>query len=157
VAGPPGLAERLTQAMEVFFPGSSTVERRFAIEVVELQERIETPVGRFRVTAFAVDHASGAPAYALRLQVGGVTIACSGDTAWTESLLDAAAGADLFLCEAYTFDRVVRFHLPYAVLREHRTHLNFRRLLLTHAGPDLLARRSELSDELADDGMIVTL
>src|SRR5436190_17027289 len=97
VAGPPGLAARLPQTMEALYPGSSTVERRFAVEIVELPERIETAVGLFRAKAFAVDHASGAPSYALRLLTGGVVIACSGDTAWTDTLLDVAAGADLFI------------------------------------------------------------
>jgi ribonuclease BN (tRNA processing enzyme) len=157
VAGPPGLAERLPRTMEALYPGSSTVERRFGVEIVELQERVETAVGPFRATAFAVDHASGAPAYALRLVAGETTIACSGDTAWTDSLLDAAAGADLFICEAYTYERAVRFHLPYAALREHRERLGCRRLLLTHPSPDLLARRADLADELADDGTIVAL
>jgi ribonuclease BN (tRNA processing enzyme) len=125
--------------------------------MIEVAERTETVVGPFRVTAFDVDHASGAPAYALRLRAGGATIACSGDTAWTETLLEAAADADLFLCEAYTYDREVRFHLPYTAIRQRRDLLTCRRLLLTHAGPDLLARRASLPDELADDGMIVTL
>lgn len=157
VAGPPGTAERLSRTMEALFPGSSTVERRFAVEVVELSERTETAVGPFRATGFAVDHASGAPAYALRLRAGRSTIACSGDTAWTDTLLEAARDADLFICEAYTYERAVRFHLPYAAIREHREALRCRRLLLTHAGPDLLARRDSLPDELADDGMTLTL
>ena len=157
VAGPPGLGQRLAATMEVLYPGSSKVERRFAVEVVELEERVETDVGPCRVTAFGVDHASGAPAYALRLVAGGVTIACSGDTAWTDALLDAAAGTDLFICEAYTYERAVRFHLSYAELRQHRERLGCRRLLLTHAGPDLLAHRADLTDELAEDGLIVTL
>ena len=157
VAGPPGLAARLPQTMEALYPGSSTVERRFAVQVVELEERVETTVGPFQATAFAVDHASGAPAYALRLAAGGAIIACSGDTAWTDSLLDVAAGADLYICEAYTCERPVRFHLPYAALRDQRDRLRCARLLLTHPSPDLLARRATLPDELADDGMIVTL
>lgn len=157
VAGPPGLAERLPRLMEALFPGSSTVERRFAVQIVELPERVETAVGPFQVTAYAVDHASGAPAYALRLVAGSATIACSGDTAWTDALLDASANADLFICEAYTYERAVRFHLPYAAIREHRDQLTCRRLLLTHPGPDLLARRADLADELAEDGMLLTL
>ena len=36
IAGPPGLGARLDQAMEVLFPGSSAVERRFRTEVIEL-------------------------------------------------------------------------------------------------------------------------
>src|SRR3954447_21770535 len=61
VAGPPGLAERLPRTMEVLYPGSSTVERRFGVEIVELPERVETAVGPFHATAYPVDHASGAP------------------------------------------------------------------------------------------------
>ena len=157
VAGPPGLGARLTQTMEALYPGSSTVERRFAMEVVELAERIETVVGPFQATAFRVDHASGAPAYALRLRAGDTVVACSGDTAWTDVLLEAAAGADLFVCEAYTYERAVRFHLPYAAIRQHRERLGCRRLLLTHPGPDLLAHRLELADELAEDGQVITV
>jgi ribonuclease BN (tRNA processing enzyme) len=157
VAGPPGLAERLPRTMEALYPGSSTVQRRFAVEIVELPARVETPVGPFRATAYPVDHASGAPAYALRLLAGGATIACSGDTAWTDSLLEAANGADLFVCEAYTYERAVRYHLPYAAIREHRDRLGCRRLLLTHPSPDLLAHRADLADDLAEDGQIVTL
>lgn len=36
VLGPPGLRDRLTTAMETLFPGSSSVERRFVVDVVEL-------------------------------------------------------------------------------------------------------------------------
>jgi hypothetical protein len=35
--------------------------------------------------------------------------------------------------------------------------LGCRRLLLTHPGPDLLAHRADLSDELAEDGQIIAL
>lgn len=157
VAGPPGLAERLPRTMEALYPGSSTVERRFAVDLVELPERIESAVGPFRATAFSVDHASGAPSYALRLLAGGAVVACSGDTAWTDTLLEAAAGADLFVCEAYSYERAVRYHLPYTALRAHRDRLGCRRLLLTHPSPDLLAHRADLTDELAEDGQILIL
>ncbi len=45
------------------------------------------------------------------------TISCSGDTEWTESLIDAARGADLFVCEAYFYEKKIRFHLDYETLR----------------------------------------
>ena len=37
VVGPPGTGQRLTEAMECMFPGSSRVRRRFAVEVAELR------------------------------------------------------------------------------------------------------------------------
>src|SRR5215468_7899536 len=39
MAGPPGLSHRLQSAMEVLFPGSSRVTRRFEMGFVELAER----------------------------------------------------------------------------------------------------------------------
>jgi ribonuclease BN (tRNA processing enzyme) len=36
VAGPPGLRERLREAMEVLFPGSADIARRFQVEAIEL-------------------------------------------------------------------------------------------------------------------------
>src|SRR6267378_1779272 len=70
VGGPPGVRERVEAAMEVFFPGSSKVDRRFAVEFVELREHVATPVAPAAVTPFVVKHASGAPAYALRVEYG---------------------------------------------------------------------------------------
>jgi ribonuclease BN (tRNA processing enzyme) len=68
VAGPPGLSERLPAAMEILFPGSSTVQRSFPVSLVELAHSTETLVGGARVLPFTVEHASGAPAYAYRLE-----------------------------------------------------------------------------------------
>src|SRR5262249_8215572 len=59
VAGPPGLNARVDSAMEVLFPGSAGVTRRFQVEFIELAERVPTTAGSARVTAFAVEHASG--------------------------------------------------------------------------------------------------
>ncbi len=157
VAGPLGTQDRVTRAMEVLFPGSSTVPRRFELQFAELAAGIEVPVGPAHVTAYAVDHASGAPALALRVACGGRVIAYSGDTAMSDSLLHAAEGADLFICEAYTFDTPIKYHLSYTELRRFRSALGCRRLVLTHCGPQALARRAEIQDEVAEDGLALQL
>lgn len=157
IVGPKGTRARVEQAMEVFFPGSSRVERRFELRVEEIAERTATRAGPFTVTAFEVPHASGAPAHALRLVHGETVIAYSGDTEWSEALVDAAAGADLFICEAYFFEKAVKNHLAYTTLAEHRARLGCRRLLLTHMSTDMLARRDEATEETAEDGLTLTL
>jgi ribonuclease BN (tRNA processing enzyme)/RimJ/RimL family protein N-acetyltransferase len=157
VAGPPGVRERVEAAMEVLFPGSSRVTRRFATGFVELLDGAATTVGPARVTAFAVEHASGAPSYALRVEYGGKVFAYSGDTEWTERLVEAARGADLFVCEAYTFDRKIRYHLDYRTLRERLPDLGCRRVILTHMGPEMLGRLGEVDVEHAEDGQRVRL
>jgi ribonuclease BN (tRNA processing enzyme) len=157
VAGPPGARQRVGAAMEVFFPGSTSVARRFAVDFVELIDGVARSVGGMTVTPFEVIHASGAAAHALRIDDGARIVTYSGDTEWTDRLLDAARGADLFVCEAYTYDRVVKFHLSHAAVREHRDAFGARRILLTHMGPEMLARQHDAAFECAHDGMVIEL
>jgi ribonuclease BN (tRNA processing enzyme) len=156
IVGPAGVGERVRAAMEVFFPGLVGVAQRFAVEFVELSDRRPTPLGPARVTPFAVAHASGAPAYALRVEYGGKIVVYSGDTEWTEALVEAVDGADVFVCEAYFFDKRVRHHLDYRTLMEHRARLRCGRLILTHMSQDML-ERVDLDAEVADDLKVVTL
>jgi len=157
IGGPPGVRQRVEAAMEVFFPGSSKVDRRFAVEFVELQERVSTRVGPATVTPFIVKHASGAPAYALRVEYGGKVISYSGDTEWTDTLIDATRGADLFVCEAYFFEKKIKYHLDYETLRENLHRLDCRRVVLTHMSADMLRRRDEADMECANDGQVIVL
>jgi ribonuclease BN (tRNA processing enzyme) len=152
VAGPPGVEKRVREAMEVFFPGSTRIERKFETRFVELADRVAVEVGPVHVTGFEVSHASGAPPFALRIAGEGKVVAYSGDTEWTESLVDAARGADLFIAEALFYDKRVRYHLDLATLLEHRARLECRRLILTHMGEDVLARLDGLAVEAAEDG-----
>src|SRR2546428_11985428 len=132
VAGPPGVEARVRATMEVLFPGSTAVERRFVTRFVELADRLPQGLGPFTVTPFPVVHASGAPSFALRLACDGKVIAYSGDTEWTETLVDAARAADLFIAEALFVDKRVKFHLDLATLLANRARLDCRRLALPH-------------------------
>jgi ribonuclease BN (tRNA processing enzyme) len=156
VFGPAGTTERLHRAMEDLYPGSTSVSRRFTVSVIELDGAGgERRVGPLRVRGWEVDHASGAPALAVRAQLGGRDFGYSGDTAWTPALVTAAGGADVFACEAYTYDRPVRYHLDYATLRQHADRLDTGRLVLTHMGPSMLERLDDLAHQPAADGMVL--
>jgi len=157
VAGPPGVEARVREAMEVFFPGSTRVERKFETRFVELADRAPVEVGPVRVTGFAVVHASGAPPFALRVAAEGKTVSYSGDTEWTESLIDAARGADLFIAEALFYDKRIKYHLDLTTLLRHRARLECRRLVVTHMGEDMLARIDGLAVEAAEDGKELVL
>jgi ribonuclease BN (tRNA processing enzyme) len=157
VAGPPGTAERLEQAMEVLFPGSAGMDRPFALEVVELDIEQKRDLGPVAVTPYEVRHASGAPALALRMQCADRVITYSGDTEWTEALIPAARDADLFIAEAYTYDRPIKWHLDYRTLMDRLPELGPKRLVITHLGADLLQRAGELDCEVAEDGKVIAL
>jgi len=157
VVGPPGVEARVQEAMEVFFPGSTRVERKFDTRFIELADRVALEVGPVRVTGFAVVHPSGAPPFALRVDADGKTVTYSGDTEWTESLIDAARGADLFIAEALFYDKRVKYHLDLTTLQQHRSRLDCRRLVVTHMGEDMLARLDGLAVEAAQDGKELVL
>lgn len=157
VAGPPGLAARLEAALEVFFPGSSATAWRFELQIVELPTGETTTIGSIEVRPVTVVHASGAPAYAVRVECGGKVLAYSGDTEWTDALIEVAQDADLFICEAYTFERKLRFHLDFRTLMDQQAPLGCRRLILTHLSDDMLGRMDSLGVEVAADGMVITI
>jgi ribonuclease BN (tRNA processing enzyme) len=152
VAGPPGLEGRIREAMEVLFPGSSHTQQKFTLEFVELADRSATVIDGIVVTGYSVVHASGAPAYALRVECADKVIAYSGDTEWTEALVEAADRSDLFVCEAYFFERKVRYHLDYKTLMENLGKIKCRRLIVTHMNEDMLRRLPDLDIESAEDG-----
>jgi ribonuclease BN (tRNA processing enzyme) len=156
IAGPPGTQQRVEAAMELLFPGSAAAPRRFEIEFTDLAFDGETTVGPASVKAIPVEQPD-TPACALRVEYGGRVIAYSGDTAWTDGLIELAAGADLFIAEAYFFDRRVPYHLDYATLLANRDRLDCARVILTHMSPDMLARQSESKFVCAHDGMVVPL
>jgi ribonuclease BN (tRNA processing enzyme) len=158
VAGPPGIRARLAETMEALFPGSSQVRRQFPVQVTELHtDGRPAGLGAATVRGWQVEHACGAPPLALRVELGGVSFAYSGDTQWTPALAQAAAGADLFAAEAYTFDRAVRYHLDYQTLHAHLGEIGARRTVLTHMSAAMLARLADAETPAAYDGMIIDL
>jgi len=157
IAGPPGITQRLTTTMECLFPGSSSVARRFEIHVVEIEPGSSTTVGEMSVSAWEVNHPSGAPPLALRIDVAGKTIAYTGDTAWTDDLVDCAAGADLLIAEAYFRDKNVPYHLRQVDLDAHRGQLTAKRIILTHMSPDVLDHHVPAPLEVAHDGLSLVL
>ncbi|HUI17156.1 MAG TPA: MBL fold metallo-hydrolase [Alphaproteobacteria bacterium] len=157
IAGPPGLKARLLQAMEVFFPGSSKIEQRFALELVELEPGKSSVFDGVEVTPFEVRHPCGAPPFALRLEAEGKVVSYSGDTEWTAALVPAAEAADLFIAEAYFYEKPVKFHLTYRALLDHLGELRPKRIILTHMSEDMLGRRAEVTHETAEDGLAIEL
>lgn len=157
IAGPPGIEARVHQAMEVLFPASSQAGRRFPLVFLELAERLPTDVGPAVVTAYAVEHECGAPPYALVVDYAGKRVAYSGDTEWTDVLVEVARDVDVFVCEAYFFDKQVPHHLDFAAISEHRAELSCERLVLTHMSDDMLSHVPDVDMDVAHDGLVLTL
>jgi ribonuclease BN (tRNA processing enzyme) len=158
IAGPEGIEMRLTQVMEALFENSSKTKQRFDLSIVALDPQKTREFGAVNVTPFPVLHGnSGGPFLAYRVEAEGRTIAYSADTEWTETLVSAARDADLFIAEAYYYDKVVKNHLSLKTLEAHLPEINPKRLILTHMSDDMLRRLDTLAYTTASDGMIVKL
>jgi ribonuclease BN (tRNA processing enzyme) len=158
IAGPEGIETRLMQVMEALFENSSKTKQRFDLRVVALKPGETRAFGAVTVTPFPVVHGeSGGPFLAYRIETEGRIIAYSADTEWTETLIPAARNADLFIAEAYYFDKIVKNHLSLKTLETYLPEINPKRLVLTHMSDDMLGRLDTLGHTAASDGMIVEL
>jgi ribonuclease BN (tRNA processing enzyme) len=156
IAGPPGVRERMTAVFEAALPTSSRTEQRFRVSYLELGETA-TRIGPIEVMALPVSHLPETAPHGLRVRVGGHVISYTGDTDWCDALPRLADAADLFIAEAYSFDKRIPQHLSHATLLAHRDELRAKRVVLTHPGVETLARRGELVWTLADDGTTIDL
>jgi ribonuclease BN (tRNA processing enzyme) len=158
IAGPAGIETKLTNLMETLFEHSSRTKQRFDLSVVALEPEQSRTFGGVKVTPYPVVHGeSGGPFLAYRVEAEGRVIAYSADTEWTETLIPAGRNADLFVAEAYYYDKVVKNHLSLKTLAAHLPEINPKRLVLTHMSDDMLGRLGELPYLAAHDGMAVEL
>lgn len=158
LAGPADLESRLRTTMELLFPGSQR-----ALDVVDtvfftLHPPHAANLGAGSVSAFDVEHFCGSPPFAIRVTTpSGKVVSYSGDTEWTDNLIAAADGADLFIAEAYFFDKPIKWHLSYATLADNLPRLTAKRVIATHMSADMLGRLDEVAIETAFDGLVVEI
>jgi ribonuclease BN (tRNA processing enzyme) len=157
VVGPIGSRERIMAAMEVMFPGSSKVKQKFDINIYELEAEQVWDSHGIKVVPYPVIHPSGDPSFALRVECDGRSIAYTGDTEWTEALIQSARGVDLLIAEAYFYKKQIKYHLNFKTLMDHMDELNPKRMIITHMSQDMLDMLEYIEVESADDGMIVEI
>jgi ribonuclease BN (tRNA processing enzyme) len=158
IAGPPGLKARYAEMMESAYPGTANLQLSFPLTLREVEIGKRNEIDNMKVTPFRVVHDERAgPCLGYRCEVEGKTVAYSGDTQWTDAVIDIGRNADLFICEAYTRDKPINTHMALSALEKHLGEIKPKRLILTHMGLDMLAHRAEVPFETADDGKIVEL
>jgi ribonuclease BN (tRNA processing enzyme) len=157
LVGHADLEGRVRAAMEILFPGSGpALAGRADFLVVRPGE--PCPVGPATIEAFEVEHACGSPPFALRLITpSGLVVAYTGDTAWTDTLLQVGVGADLLVAEAYFFEKKIPWHLDYATLAGASPKLGAHRIVVTHLSADMLGRLDSVEMEVAHDGLAIEL
>jgi ribonuclease BN (tRNA processing enzyme) len=157
VYGPPDTERRVQALFQALYQRQADDALPFEVSFVELTSPGTTVVQGVALEAFAVAHVSELVCYGFRITVAGRTIVYSGDTGWTDALTTRAKGADLFICECSTFETQLDIHVSYPEIAARAATLGCRRLLLSHLGSEPLRRRSEITLEVAEDGMVIPL
>lgn len=158
IAGPPGLRDAFNRVMEAAFPGSSMIQPRFDLTLRELLPRETAAIGAMRVVPYPVNH--GNPDglyYAYRISAEGRMVAYTGDTEWTDVLIETGRDVDLLIAEAYFYEKKIRWHLDLVAIVKHLGLIRPRRLILTHMSDDMLERLPDIPFETAEDGKIVEI
>jgi ribonuclease BN (tRNA processing enzyme) len=155
IVGPPGTEERVKSLYRALYPSLGSQPVPFPLEFTEAVPDRLLRIGPVTIEPFQVPHQEQDLSLGFALNVDGRRIIYSGDTGWTEDLLSRSDGADLFICECSFFETRVWSHLDYPRLAENRARFGARRIVLTHLGCEVLARRKEIEMELAEDGRTV--
>jgi len=157
VAGPPGTSEKMALASHLFFPGIESKPCPFDLNYVDMKEGQTERFGSIEVVPFRGKHYAQGIAFGYRLRMENRTVVYSGDTEWTDELGRQSQRADIFICECSNFEEKIEGHMTYRELESHREQIGARRTILVHVGEDVLARRSEIAFELAEEGQEMSL
>jgi len=156
IAGPAPLKEWFAHQMETAFAGSSQSPKKFDVSLVELAPGHSWQFRNAAIRSARVRHGTPAESYhGYRIEIDGKVLAYSGDTEWTDSLIELGRDADVFVSEAYVYDKPVQLHLAYRQLVEKLPLIRPKRLIITHMSEDMLGRGDAIAHETAHDGMIV--
>lgn len=155
LVGPSSFTRRLKEAREIFFTKSSETEPKYELTLDEFVAGNPYQWQDVTVTPYEVDHFCGAPPLAVRIEHGGKTVAYTGDTQWTDTLIDVCGGVDLMIAEAYYFEKKIKWHLDYASLMANIDRVKPKRLVITHMSEDMLAHTDDVECDVAHDGLSI--
>lgn len=157
IAGPPGTRERVWDLYRAAYRELAAEPLPFALEFVEMPPGAPVELGGVGLEPFRVPHQEKDISLGMRVHVDSRTILYSGDTGWTEELVARSQGTQLFICECSFFETRVPFHLDYPRLAENRARFGAARMILTHLGREVLARRREVEIELASEALTLAV
>lgn len=153
IISPPGCESKVQQLINLLYPGSTILEKlNIHFRIYKSFESIK--IDELEFTAIPVVHSKQSLPHGFRIFLEGKLISFSGDTEWTENLVQIAQGSDLFLCECNFYNSRVFGHLNYNTLIRNLYKLKTNRLLITHVGEELIENKNIVELELATEGNV---
>ena len=136
LAGPPNLEERTWALFRTMYPESDTSEIARQFDFVELEPGRTQSVAGLPIRSIRTPHTVKDISLAFRVEVGGKAIVFSGDTGWTDQLIDLSAGYGPVSVRVYVL-RPAGTGLPYQLCAIHHPAPSFQ-----HAPPGAYPSRT---------------
>jgi len=157
VVTPEGGPDRVRDLMELLYPGMSSAMDRLDLRFhcYDSYQRLE--LESITVTAYPVIHSDAARSHGLRIEVGDRIIGFSGDTTWTDELVNIARDTHLMICECNFLETQTPNHLDYRTLARRLPELKSERIILNHLGNEMLDNLDRVDLTCAEDGMKIAL
>lgn len=153
IVSPHGGEQKVREAISLLYPGSLDILEKFPIQFISYEAKEAIAAGGIRLEAFPVVHSEETLPHGLRIEFHGKSISFSGDTSWTEELINIAKDTDLFICECNFYDLDMKGHLNYHTIQINRERLTCKQILLTHMGEEMLKNIDKIDMHYASDGM----
>jgi ribonuclease BN (tRNA processing enzyme) len=157
IAGPLGAEEKIRALFQLMYGGGANPKDLPPTQFHVFHPDEPTMIQGIHVFPFRVPHQVHEVSLGLKVTCDEKRILFSGDSAWTEVFVTHARDVDLFLCECSFYDREAANHVDYLTLQENLSRLECKKLVLTHLGEAMLARRHDLAVTMAEDGMVIEI
>ncbi|XOV94769.1 MAG: MBL fold metallo-hydrolase [Bacteroidota bacterium] len=138
IFGPPGIKEKVFQLQEALYPGTTNLLDELKVEFIEFKENTWIGDQGLSVYAKKVVHSPPSNPHGVKINLNESVIGFSGDTEWTDQLIDLAEGTDLFICECNFYTKDGPGHLSYKTIQKHIRQLKAKKIYLSHMNTEVL-------------------
>ena len=153
IVGPPGTEDHLDKVQDALFPGSLGMTPKFETKYIEARTGSRVTTCGVSISPTEARHTHQTHPTAVKLDIGGLSIAYTGDGELTHGLAELVCGVDLLIAECYFYDKNVKWHLNYTDIAS----LQAKRIVLTHMHTNMLEHVSAVPEECAHDGYKITI
>jgi len=152
IIGPPGCQKNIETLVGTLYGGLMDKFHEIGLSFDEYGPDYLEPFKDLRSKGLPVIHAPESIPHGVRIEGNGKIFGFSGDTEWTETLIDLSEDADLFICECNNFNTEVSGHLNHATIKEKSSLMSCKRQMLTHLGDEMYDNLDQVEFEVTEEG-----
>jgi ribonuclease BN (tRNA processing enzyme) len=154
IIGPAETEQRALQSLACLYPGVKLRDDA-QVQFIHYATNQTCDLDTWKLIPYPAIHSRKTNPHIVRIEIEDRIIAFSGDTEWTDDLIVASDGADLFICEASGYQVSVKQHLSVSKISEEQPRLRAKKVVLTHASEQVLRHLDEISLHVASDGEVL--